>query len=91
MKNNDNYGLLNSLFTAPSSTIAREVNEENTKKSLTTQRTWKIRNELWDDFMALVATSGMTQAEYVNKLIEQDIEQNRLRIDKYNAIIAKTE
>ena len=89
MKNNDNYGLLNSLFTAPSSTIAREVNEENTKKSLTTQRTWKIRNELWDDFTALVATSGMTQAEYVNKLIEQDIEQNRERIEKYREMIGK--
>lgn len=88
MKNNDNYGLLNSLFATPSAPIAR-VDNENTKKSLTTQRTWKIRNELWDDFTALVATSGMTQAEYVNKLIEQDIEQNRERIEKYREMIGK--
>ena len=89
--NNQNYGLMNSLFTTPVQTPKLAESTENTKKSLTTQRTWKIKNELWSDFTALVASSGMTQAEYINKLIEQDIEQNRLRIDKYRAIIAQTE
>ncbi len=88
-KNNSkqNYGLLDSLFSSPTQrTIA---SSENTKKSPTTQRTWKIKDELWDDFTALVATSGMTQAEIINKLIEDAILQNRERIDKYKEILGK--
>lgn len=89
MKND--FGMLNGLFTTPVQPSKPDVSDENTKKSLTTQRTWKIKNELWDDFTALVAASGMTQAEYINKLIETDIEQNRLRIEKYRDIIAQTD
>lgn len=87
--NNQNYGLMNSLFTTPVQPPKSAGSTENTKKSLTTQRTWKIKNELWDDFTALVAASGMTQAEYVNKLIEQDIEQNMERIVRYREMVGK--
>ncbi len=87
--NNQNYGLMNSLFTTPVQTPKLAGSTENTKKNLTTQRTWKIKNELWDDFTALVAASGMTQAEYVNKLIEQDIEQNMERIVRYREMVGK--
>lgn len=54
-----------------------------------TKRTWKIKDELWEDFTALVAISGLTQAEYVNKLIADAISENRARIVKFKEITKK--
>jgi len=87
MRNIQDYGLLNGLFAEPIKTLKTATVEKNTKKSSATQRTWKIKDDLWDDFTTLVKMSGLTQAEYVNRLIETDIGQNRERIGKYRDMV----
>ena len=54
-----------------------------------TKRTWKIKDELWEDFTALVAISGLTQAEYVNRLFADAIAENRVKIEKFKEITKK--
>ena len=92
MKNNGNYGLLDGLFSTPTTTASKQAPaeaEKNTTASKETKRTWKIKDDLWEDFVALVATSGLTQAEYINKLIADAIEENRAKIEKYKEITKK--
>ena len=89
MKNNGNYGLLDGLFSTPTTTASKQAPAEVEKNTTETKRTWKIKDELWEDFVVLVATSGLTQAEYVNKLIAVAISENRVKIEKYKEITKK--
>ena len=89
MKNNGNYGLLDGLFSTPTTTASKQAPAEADKNTTETKRTWKIKDELWEDFVVLVATSGLTQAEYVNKLIAVAISENRVKIEKYKEITKK--
>ena len=89
MKNNGNYGLLDGLFSTPTTTASKQAPAEADKNTTETKRTWKIKDDLWEDFVALVATSGLTQAEYINKLIADAIAENRAKIDKYKEITKK--
>lgn len=87
---NDKFSLLAGLFTAPTFEVKaeKETINKNTKEN-TTKRTWKIRDDLWEDFVTLSVALGTTQAEIINLLIESAIEQNRAKIKSYNAIIKK--
>lgn len=53
------------------------------KIALTTKRTFKISNDLWDDFVALAAAKKMTQAELVNALIAESVNRNADLIARY--------
>lgn len=75
------FGLLDGLFSTKPS--AAESHEDNTKKELTTQRTWKIKNSLWDDFVVLAAAQHLTQAELINRLIENAISDGMELIERY--------
>ena len=83
------YGLLDGLFAEGASTASKQAPAETEKNTTETKRTWKIKDDLWEDFVALVATSGLTQAEYINKLIADAIAENRAKIDKYKEITKK--
>lgn len=84
MKNN--YDLLNGLFTGQKKSIssAQDDNRENT-----TKRTFKISNKHWEDFIALTALKGKTQAEMINALIERAVEENHEDIARYKEITNK--
>lgn len=53
------------------------------KTALTTKRTFKISNDLWDDFVALAAAKKLTQAELVNELMTNAIAADRELIERY--------
>lgn len=89
MKNNGNYGLLDGLFSTPTTAASKQAPAKADRNTTETKRTWKIKDDLWEDFVALVATSGLTQAEYVNKLIAVAISENRVKIEKYKEITKK--
>lgn len=84
MKNN--YDLLNGLFTGQKKNIssAQDDNRENT-----TKRTFKIANKHWEDFIALTALKGKTQAEMINALIQQAVEDNQQEIARYKEIVKR--
>lgn len=53
------------------------------KTALTTKRTFKISNDLWDDFVALAAAKKLTQAELINALIAESVKRDANLIERY--------
>lgn len=84
MKNN--YDLLNGLFTGQkkSGGTVQDENRENT-----TKRTFKISNKHWEDFIALTALKGKTQAEMINAFIQQAVEENQEEIARFKEIVKR--
>ena len=89
------FGLLGGLFSSTAvstksaaSDVISDIDEKNTKEK-ETKRTWKIKDELWEDFVILVSISGLTQAEFVNNLISDAIEKDCEKILNYKDFIKK--
>jgi hypothetical protein len=78
------YNLIDGLFSKKTGTaVAKEVTVPTTK------RTFKISDDLWNDFIDLVAIKKVTQAELINELIKNAIDANRDLIDRYKEIIGE--
>lgn len=81
-----NFNRLNDLFVggmeakkATGADVMKKV--ENTK-----QRTFKISNEYWDDFLILAQARKQTQAELINELIKNTVLENQEKIRKCKEI-----
>ena len=78
----DNYNLLNGLF---SNSITKTQEEKPKMPTTVKQRTFKISNEFWKEFVDLAALRRLTQAELINELIEKAVKENIKEIEKYRA------
>ena len=83
------YNLLNGLFASPTSSARRASSTSLTCQLGYTKRTWKISDEHWEEFMALVALSKKTQAEVINDLIAKAVEENTKEIFQYLKLFSK--
>lgn len=82
----DNYNLLDGLF---SNNITRTQEEKDKKSTSVKQRTFKISNEFWNDFVDLAAAKRLTQAELINQLIANVVKENMNEIEQYRAFFNK--
>ena len=68
--------LIDGLFPGKTGSQRAAIAESEPKTALTTKRTFKISNDLWDDFVALAAAKKLTQAELINALIAESVNRN---------------
>lgn len=83
MKNE--YNRLNDLFVGG---IASKTTGVDVPKKIedTKQRTFKISNEYWSDFLILAQVRKQTQAELINELIKNAVLENQEIIVKYKGL-----
>lgn len=81
--------LIDGLFPGKTGSQRAAIAESEPKTALTTKRTFKISNDLWDDFVALAAAKKLTQAELVNELIKNAIAANRDLIEQYRTFFGE--
>ena len=80
------FDLIDGLF--PANKAKQEKHEKKTRNGNAgaKQRTFKISNEFWDDFVDLVAAKKMTQADLINFLIENCVRENAELIERYREL-----
>lgn len=89
-KANKDFHLIDELFpTASRTSFASTTGSTSPTTSAGTKRTFKISDELWNDFIDLVAIKKVTQAELINELIKNAIDADRDLIDRYREIIGE--
>lgn len=92
-KANKDFHLIDELFPTASRTSlaspAGLTSPTSPTTSVGTKRTFKISDELWNDFIDLVAIKKVTQAELINELIKNAIDADRDLIDRYREIIGE--
>ncbi len=88
MKNN--YNLINGLFSNNTSKKQEEKTEKIKSSATFRQRTFKISNEFWYDFVDLAAARRLTQAELINQVIEDAVKDNLEEIDRYRSFFHKS-
>ena len=82
----NDFNLINSLF----NNSLKQANTVSPAQQVGfTKRTWKISDEHWEEFMALVALSKKTQADVINELIAKAVEENTKEISKYLELFSK--
>ena len=86
---NNNYNLIDGLFGKQTSSTSQASSASSTAEEGYTKRTWKIKDELWEDFTALADLSHKKQFELINDLIAQAIEENTKRISEYQKFFSK--
>ncbi len=85
MSKNRDYKLLDTLFPTIGLASFASSAGSTSPSSVCTKRTFKISDELWTDFIDLVAIKKVTQAELINELIKNAIDVNRDLIEQYRA------
>ena len=89
-KANKDFHLIDELFpTASRTSLSSPAGLTSPTTSAGTKRTFKISDELWNDFIDLVAIKKVTQAELINELIKNAIDADRDLIERYRAIIGE--
>ena len=92
-KANKDFHLIDELFpTASRTSLASQAGLTSPTSPTTsagTKRTFKISDDLWNDFIDLVTIKKMTQAELINELIKNAIDADRDLIEQYRAIIGE--
>lgn len=89
-KANKDFHLIDELFpTASRTSFASPTGSTSPTTSAGTKRTFKISDDLWNDFIDLVTIKKMTQAELINELIKNAIDADRDLIEQYRAIIGE--
>ena len=83
------FDLIDGLFPAKKAEQAKPTatNESAGAK----QRTFKISNEFWDDFVDLAAAKKMTQVELINALIEESVRRDAELIATYRQFFGSDE
>ena len=86
-KGREDLELVNILFGSASRTsFASTTGSTSPTTSAGTKRTFKISDDLWNDFIDLVTIKKMTQAELINELIKNAIDADRDLIERYRAL-----
>ena len=75
--------LIDGLFPGNTGSQRAAIAAGEPKTALTTKRTFKISNDLWDDFVALAAAKKLTQAELINALIAESVKRDANLIERY--------
>lgn len=84
MKNN--FNRLNDLFVGGIGAKTTGADVPKKVEDTSTQRTFKISNQYWDDFLILAKLLDKKQFELINELIKNAVLENQDTIEKYKGL-----
>ena len=86
-----NYNLIEGLFAKQSTSRASSTSSASltSQASGYTKRTWKISDKHWEEFVALATLSKKTQADLINDLNANAVEEKTKEISEYLKFFSK--